>query len=134
MKYLLDTNICVYLLRRLSPGVRERFETHPIEDVAISAITVAELQYGVSKSRAAVENQEALTEFLLPLTILPFDESAAVSFGAIRASLERQGQPIGPYDMLIAAQAVARGLTLVTNNTREFARVPRLTVEDWTRT
>ncbi len=134
MKYLLDTNICVYLLRRISPGVRERFEAHPIEDVGVSAITVVELQYGVSKSRSPAENQEALTEFLVPLTVLPFDGSEASAFGAIRATLERQGQPLGPYDLLIAAQALTHGLTLVTNNTREFARVPDLAVDDWTRT
>ena len=132
MKYLLDTNICIYLIKRSSSAVRRRLEAQAIEDIGVSAITVAELQYGVSKSRAPQRNQDALDEFLLPVGILPFDAAAAVTFGAIRATLESERQVIGPYDLLIAACALSNSLTLVTNNMAEFARVPRLLIEDWT--
>ncbi len=132
MKYLLDTNTCIYLIRQSSSAVRRRLEAHPIEDVAISAITLGELQYGVARSRAPETNQAALDQFLVPLTVLPFDARAAAIFGSIRAALEGQGRTIGPYDLLIAACALSTETTVVTNNLREFARVPGLLVEDWT--
>jgi tRNA(fMet)-specific endonuclease VapC len=132
MKYLLDTNTCIYLIRQSSPAVRRRLEAHPIEEVAVSAITLGELQHGVARSRTPDANQAALDQFLLPLTVLPFDYRAAAIFGPVRVALERQGQTIGPYDLLIAACALSAGLTVVTNNIREFARVPGLLVEDWT--
>ena len=94
---------------------------------------VAKLRYGIAKSRYVAQNQQALDYFLLPLTILPFDEKAAMTYGEIRAFLEAQGTPIGAIDTLLAAQAVSCRLILVTNNVREFARVPGLTVEDWSR-
>jgi tRNA(fMet)-specific endonuclease VapC len=131
MNYLLDTNICVLLIRQKSSQILARLTSHPITDIGISAITVAELQYGVQKSSHPSQNQQALDQFLLPLTIVPFDEQDAVAYGQIRTYLEAQGLPIGALDTLIAAQAVQYNLILVTNNAREFARVPGLTLEDW---
>jgi len=132
VKYLLDTNICIFLIRHKSSAVLARLKRHAITDVAIAAVTAAELQYGVHKSARPQQNQQALDQFLVPLTILPFDESAAAAYGLIRAYLEKQGTPIGALDTLIAAQAVSQNLIMVTNNVREFVRVPDLIVEDWT--
>jgi tRNA(fMet)-specific endonuclease VapC len=133
MNYLLDTNICVLLIRQKSQQVLTKLTSYPITDIGISAITVAELQYGVQKSSRPAQNQQALDQFLLPLTIIPFDENDAVAYGQIRTDLEAQGLPIGALDTLIAAQAVQYNLILVTNNVREFARIPGLALEDWTK-
>ncbi|MFL5800263.1 MAG: type II toxin-antitoxin system VapC family toxin [Roseiflexaceae bacterium] len=133
MNYLLDTNICVLLIRQKSPQVLAKLTSHAITDMALSAMTVAELQYGVQKSSQPAQNQQALEQFLLPLTILAFDAGDAIVYGQIRADLETQGLPIGALDTLIAAQAVRYNLILVTNNVREFARVPSLAIEDWTK-
>jgi tRNA(fMet)-specific endonuclease VapC len=132
MMFLLDTNICILLIRQKSTQVLATLTSYAITDIGISAITVAELQYGVQRSTKQSQNQQALDQFLLPLTILPFDDGTALQYGRIRAYLEAQGLPIGALDTLIAAQAVQHNLTLVTNNIREFSRVPGLTVEDWT--
>lgn len=133
MNYLLDTNICVLLIRQKSPQVLAKLTSHSITDIGLSALTVAELQYGVQKSSQPDQNQQALDQFLLPLTSIPFDEQDALAYGQIRATLEAQGLPIGAVDTLIAAQAVRYNLTLVTNNVREFARIPNLAIEDWTK-
>jgi tRNA(fMet)-specific endonuclease VapC len=133
VNYLLDTNICVLLIRQKSPQVLTKLTSHAITDIALSAMTVAELRYGVQKSSQPAQNQQALDQFLVPLTILPFDESDAIVYGQIRADLEAQGLPIGALDTLIAAQAIRYNLILVTNNVREFARVPSLAIEDWTK-
>jgi tRNA(fMet)-specific endonuclease VapC len=133
MNYLLDTNICVLLIRQKSPQVLAKLTSYALTDIGISAITVAELQYGVQKSSRPTLNQPALDQFLLPLNIIPFDEQDAIVYGHIRARLEAQGLPIGALDTLIAAQALQYNLILVTNNVREFARVAGLTVEDWTK-
>jgi tRNA(fMet)-specific endonuclease VapC len=133
MNYLLDTNICVLLIRQKSPRVLTKLTSLPITDIGISAITVAELQYGVQKSSHPAQNQQALDQFLLPLTIIPFDENDAAAYGQIRTNLEAQGLPIGALDTLIAAQAVQYNLILVTSNVREFARIPSLVIEDWTK-
>jgi tRNA(fMet)-specific endonuclease VapC len=133
MRYLLDTNICVLLIRQKSKQVLQKLTQHALTDIVVSTLTVAELQYGVQKSAQPSQNQHALDHFLLPLAILPFDEHVAVTYGEIRAYLEAQGTPIGAIDTLLAAQALSYNLILVTNNTREFARVPGLTVEDWTK-
>ena len=133
MNYLLDTNICVLLIRQKSPSILAHLTTYGIVDVGISSITAAELQYGVHKSSQVYQNQQALDQFLLPLTILPFDAAAALSYGQIRADLERRGLPIGSLDTLIAAHALSAQLTLVTNNVREFSRVAGLKIEDWTK-
>jgi len=129
--YLLDTNICIYVIQHKPPEVRQHFEQHHIRDIAVSAITVAELQYGVEKSQQRARNQHALDQFLLPLTIIDFDHAAAQAYGKIRSTLEQCGTPIGALDLQIAAIALSRNLIVVTNNTREFARVPGLTVENW---
>jgi len=133
MIYLLDTNICVLLIRQKSPQVLTKLTSYSITDIALSAMTVAELQYGVQKSSQLAQNQQALDQFLLPLTILPFDADDAIVYEQIRADLEAQGVPIGAMDTLIAAQAVHYNLILVTNNLREFARVSNLAIEDWTK-
>lgn len=133
MKYLLDTNICVYLIRQKPPALLQRFADYAVADIGVTAITVAELTYGVQRSNRPAQNAQALQQFILPLALLDFDYDAAVAYGSIRAELEEAGTPIGSLDTLIAAQALAHHLILVTNNTREFARVPRLLLEDWTR-
>jgi tRNA(fMet)-specific endonuclease VapC len=131
MRVLLDTNICIYMIKNKPPEVRKHFERFVPGDIAISSITVAELQYGVEKSAAREKNSLALEAFLLPLEIDPFDTESALAYGKIRAELERQGQPIGSMDMLIAAQAIAQGFTLITHNLKEFARIPGLRYETW---
>jgi tRNA(fMet)-specific endonuclease VapC len=133
MRYLLDTNTCVALIRQRPPEVLSRITTHQITDIAISTVTIAELQYGVNKSTKAQQNQQALQQFLIPFNILDFDYAAAQAYGPIRATLEAQGTPIGPLDTLIAAQAVAHSLVLATNNTKEFSCIPHLVLEDWTK-
>lgn len=132
MKYMLDTNICITLIRSRSTSLVQRLSTHRLTDVTLSSITVAELADGVQYSQHSQRNQAALDNFLLPLTILDFDFDAAIQFATLRAHLEAHGMVIGVYDMLIAAHALSRDLTIVTNNVREFNRVPSLVVEDWT--
>jgi tRNA(fMet)-specific endonuclease VapC len=129
-RYLLDTNTCIYIINRRPPQVFERFEGLKLGDVAISSITGAELQYGVAKSGSA-RNEAALAKFLAPLDVLPFDEAAMHRYGPLRGLLERQGTPIGALDLLIAAHGLALGVTLVTNNQREFQRVPDLRLDNW---
>ena len=131
MRVLLDTNICIYMIKNKPPEVRKHFEQFVPGDIAISSITVAELQYGVEKSAAREKNALALEAFLLPLEIVSFDSDSAIAYGKIRAGLERQGMPIGGMDMLIAAQAIAQGFTLVTHNLKEFSRVSGLKCETW---
>jgi len=131
MKYLLDTNICIYLIKKNPPQVLQQFRSHSVGDIGVSSITVAELQYGVQKSQYTEQNQRALEQFLVPLVVASFDEQAAVEYGKIRAALEAQGTPIGALDMLIAAHALSLGATLVTNNVREFSRVPGLQLVNW---
>lgn len=129
--FLLDTNICLYIIKGRHQQVLARLQSLEISSVGISTITLSELEYGVSKSTKPAQNKLALAGFVAPLEILPFDDQAALRYGQIRAHLERQGTPTGPLDTLIAAHALALGCKLVTNNTREFARVPNLTVESW---
>ena len=132
MTYLIDTNICIYLVREKDLELTQRFEEHRPYDIGVSAVTVAELQYGVAKSRQVERNRRALLRFLTPFEILPFDDKDAELFGILRARLEAEGRTIGPYDLELAAQALARGLILVTNNEGEFRRIPGLPVENWT--
>ncbi len=131
MRFLLDTNICIYLINRKPRSVIERLRSRQPYDVAISTITIAELEYGISRSNSPDRNRIALLEFLIPFSILDFDQLAAVNYGSIRCSLETEGRPIGPMDLLLAAQAKSRDLILVTNNEREFDRVTGLKVENW---
>lgn len=131
MKLMLDTNICIYIIKRRPPAVLERFKQYEIGDIAISAITLSELRYGVAKSREREGNAVALDQFVTPLEILPYDEVAAQAYGTIRATLEQAGTPIGAMNLLIASHAVSQRLPLVTNNTREFSRVQGLVLQNW---
>jgi tRNA(fMet)-specific endonuclease VapC len=131
MRYLLDTNICVDLIRHRSAGLLQKLTSLPVGEAGVSSITAAELQYGLRKSRRPEQNAEALAMFLAPLPIAGFDYAAAETYGRIRAHLERTGAPIGPLDTLIAAHAASLDAILVTNNAGKFSRVPDLHVEDW---
>ena len=131
MAYLLDTNICIYLTKNQPARVKEKFLSIDKKLIFISSITVAELEYGVEKSAYLKKNEEALREFLSEITIINFDAPAAAHYGNIRASLEKQGTPIGSNDLLIAAIAKCADLTLITNNEREFGRVAGLKIENW---
>lgn len=131
MTYMLDTNICIYAIQNKPESVLQRFKGALDDGICISSITLAELQYGVQHSKAKEKNEQALLRFLAPLSILPFGQMAAAVYGEIRAYLQRQGRLIGPLDMLIAAHAKSEHIILVTNNTREFERVPGLTLENW---
>ena len=132
MKYLLDTNICIYIINEKQKKVLRKFEQYPVHEFGISSITHAELQYGVEKSKNKDTNQNALDEFLLPLTILPFHGKKLVTcYGEIRALLESKGKTIGPLDMLIAAHALGLHLTIISNNIKEFSRIPNLKCENW---
>jgi len=128
---LLDTNICIYIIKRKPVEVLGRFQQYHPGEIGISSITLAELQYGVAKSQAQQRNAEALSEFLIPLEVLPFGESATQVYGEIRTILERQGNIIGAMDLLIAAHALSLEATLATNNVKELARVPDLKIENW---
>ncbi|MGF1495131.1 MAG: type II toxin-antitoxin system VapC family toxin [Microcoleaceae cyanobacterium] len=131
MRYLLDTNICIYLIKQKPPQVLERFQTLALSDVGISSITVAELEYGIYKSQQQEKNHNALMQFLIPLEIVDFDQAAATIYGSIRSDLERRGLVIGSMDMLIAAHAISLGVVLVSNNAREFSRITNLSLENW---
>lgn len=131
MKFLLDTNICIHIIKHKPPSVFARFQDFTPQDLCISAITLAELEYGAEKSSFPEKNRLALAMFLSGITVLPFDDAAAAEYGRLRAQLEKAGTPIGANDMLIAAQALSLRLPIVTNNTREFLRVEGLSVENW---
>ncbi len=131
MYYLLDTNICIYLIKKHSLEILAQFSRHAPQDVAISTITLFELQYGVEKSQYRQRSEDALAKFLLPLNLIDLDHLAAVEAAAIRAQLEKKGISIGPYDLLIAGLARSRDMTLVTNNIKEFKRIVGLRLENW---
>lgn len=128
---MLDTNICIYTINKKPVDVLNRFKQEIPKGLCISAITLAELKHGVEKSANPARNELALAQLLTALTVIPFDDLAAIEYGKICAYLQKQGKPIGTMDMLIAASALAAGITLVTNNTREFERVPNLSLENW---
>jgi tRNA(fMet)-specific endonuclease VapC len=127
---LLDTNICIHVINARPPGVLERFRQHRMGEIGLCSVVAAELAYGVAKS-GSPRNRQALEMFLAPLIILPFDEAALWAYGDLRSELERKGTPIGALDTMIGAHALSQQSTLVTNNTREFARVPGLALENW---
>ncbi len=131
MKYMLDTNIIAYAVNRRPEVVLSRLMAHDPEEICISAVTMAELEYGVCKSSRPEQNRLALMAFLARIRVLPFDADAAREYGGIRDALTKRGTPIGANDLLIAAHAKALGLILVTNNTREFERVEGLALENW---
>ena len=130
MKYLLDTNTCVFLMKNIA-SVVEQYKLCKHEGIAISSITAAELYYGVYNSADPMKNGSNLANFLIGLDILAFDSAAAAEYGRIRTVLRKQGTPIGPLDMLIAAHTKSKGLIIVTDNTREFARVEGLEIRNW---
>ena len=129
--YLLDTNICIYFMKNMYPELTEKLLSTDPASLLISSVTVYELEYGAEKSNWGEKSRQRLALFLAPFKILPFTADDAVTAGKIRACLEKQGKPIGPYDIQIAAQAFTRDITLVTHNTGEFSRVPKLKLEDW---
>jgi len=127
---LLDTNICIYIINAKPAAVLQRFKRYRMGEIGLCSVVAAELAFGVAKSGSA-RNRQALEMFLAPLAILPFAEPAFWAYGDLRADLERRGTPIGSLDTMIAAHALSQQATLVTNNTREFAQVPDLHVENW---
>lgn len=131
MRYMLDTNICIYSIKHKPEQVFLRLQEHEPADICISSVTYAELVHGVEKSQAIEKNRLALALLLSNIEILNFDANAAESYGKIRADLEKQGTPIGPLDIMIAGHAKSLNYTVVTNNTKEFNRVPGLKFENW---
>ena len=131
MRYMLDTDICVYIIKQRSESVLRNLRENMDEGIAISAITLAELECGVQKSANPGKNTLALNQVLSILSVLPFDDMAAYEYGKVRADLERKGTPIGPLDTQIASHAKALGMIIVTNNVREFSRVEGLAIENW---
>ena len=128
---LLDTNVCIYFMKNAHPQLTEKLLSCDPADLLISAVTVYELEYGAEKSSWGESNRQKLAMFLAPFNVIPFTADDAVFAGKIRGYLERKGTPIGPYDIQIAAQALARDIPVITHNTGEFERVPNLKVEDW---
>jgi tRNA(fMet)-specific endonuclease VapC len=131
MKVMLDTNTCIAFIKRKPPQVLERFNAYKVGEIGISWVTLAELEFGVAKSQHLEKNQAALDEFVLPLEIANFDREVARVYGRVRATLEKKGTLIGSLDMMIGAHALTLGVTLATNNGREFSRIKGLTVVDW---
>ncbi len=131
MKLLLDTDVCIYLIKARSEAILARLADYEVGEVGLSSITVAELCFGVANSSEVDRNREALQRFLLSFTISPFEHEAAIAYGRVRADLQRAGQPIGPLDTLIGAHALALGVVLATGNEREFSRIQGLEVQRW---
>ena len=131
IKYLIDTNICIYIMNKRPIGIIHKFKQFEVGEIGVSTITVSELQYGVVKSKNRKLNKQRVEDFLSPLEIIPYDEIAANTYGDIRNKLEKRGESIGPLDMLIAAHALSRNLVLITNNEKEFKRVKNLKVKNW---
>ncbi len=131
MRYMLDTNICIYAIKNKPEQVFIRLQEHEPKEVCISSVTYAELVHGVEKSKAIEKNRVALAILLANIEIMNFDSLAAESYGKIRADLEKAGTPIDPLDMMIAGHAMSLGYTVVTNNMKEFERVKGLSIENW---
>jgi tRNA(fMet)-specific endonuclease VapC len=131
MKLMLDTNICIYLIKEHPAPVLDRFAAHPVGDIGVSVITLAELEYGVAKSSRPARNRAALDQFVSPLEVASFDRPAATAYGRLRALLDKRGQPIGSMDLLLAAHAISLDVRLITHNVKEFGKVPGLRIEDW---
>ena len=133
MKYLLDTNICIYIINKRPSSVLKTIRSKHPDEISISSITIAELHYGAERSQNPHQNRIAILEFLIPFILLDFDQRAASCYGSIRKKLEAMGTPIGPMDLLIASQAAAYNLILVTNNIKEFKRIDNLRLQNWLR-
>ncbi len=131
IKYLIDTNICIYIMNKRPIEIIHKFKQFGIGEIGVSTITVSELQYGVVKSKNRKLNKQRVEEFLAPLEIIPYDEIAANTYGDMRHKLEKRGGLIGPLDLLIAAHALSKNLVLITNNEKEFKRVKNLKVRNW---
>ena len=131
MRFMLDTNICLYMIKGKPPQILSRLKNFNLGDLSVSSITLSELEYGVAKSSKPQQNRDALDAFLAPLEIFPFNGEAAYRYGQIRAFLEKEGKLIGAMDMLIGAHAVSASMTLVTNSIKEFCRIPGLRLENW---
>jgi tRNA(fMet)-specific endonuclease VapC len=129
--YLLDTNICIFAIKKKSQKVIDRIAGNLSEGIFISSLTIAEMEYGISNSMYPEKNRMSLLEFISIFDILNFTEPDAIPYGMLKADLKSSGQLIGPIDMLIASQAISNNLTLVTNNTKEFCRVKDLKLVDW---
>ena len=129
--FLIDTNICIYIINDHPPEVIQKFREIGVGNIGISSITVSELQYGACKSKQIKKSLKRLDEFLSPFEVLAYDENASNYYGKFRSNLEKQGNVIGPLDMLIAAHALSENLTLITNNEKEFNRVKALKVDNW---
>ncbi|MBM1200133.1 type II toxin-antitoxin system tRNA(fMet)-specific endonuclease VapC [Pseudomonas fragi] len=130
LKFMLDTNICIFVIKNRPEYVRSYFRVHEGQ-LCISTVTLMELIYGAEKSSNPEQNLRVIEGFAARLEVLAYDQFAAIHTGQLRAELARTGKPIGPYDQMIAGHARSQGLILVTNNTREFERVPGLRIEDW---
>jgi tRNA(fMet)-specific endonuclease VapC len=133
MAFMLDANTCVDLIRQRNEKVFRRLKQRQPDELCVSSVTLSELEYGAARSSDPARNRLALAEFMTPLRVMPYDDMAAAAYGPLRAELERKGLPIGPLDTLIAAHALSLGMTLVTDNEREFARVAGLRVQNWAR-
>lgn len=131
MEFMLDTNTCIYIIKRKPPEVIDRLKQTEISKIGISSITLSELTYGVSKSSRPEQNRIALAQFIAPLEVLPYNDDASQYYGDLRAHLEKLGTPIGALDMLIGAHALSIACTLVTNNEKEFVRIPELKIVNW---
>ncbi|GMV33819.1 MAG: type II toxin-antitoxin system VapC family toxin [Chloroflexi bacterium CFX1] len=131
MKYMLDTNICIGLIRQKPQKLIGRLMQCEPGDVGVSSITIAELAHGAYKSNQVEQNLSALDQFLLPIEVVDFDQRASSTYGFVRAHLEKEGKIIGSMDLLIGAHALSLGVVLVTNNVIEFQRIPKLRIEDW---
>jgi len=131
IKYMLDTNICIYIIKQKPENVIERFRQTSVSDIGVSSITLSELEYGVMKSAKPEQNKLALAQFMAPIDIYAYDDVAAQHYGKIRAQLEKKGTPIGSLDMLIAAHALSIDSVLITNDESEFKRVSNLKIENW---
>lgn len=129
--YLLDTNICIYAIKKKSEALLEKLARNVENGILISSLTVAELEFGVSNSNFPEKNRFSLLEFLSIFTILDFRETDAIPYGEIKTCLRKKGTIIGPIDLLLAAQALSNDLVFVTNNTKEFSRIENLIIEDW---
>jgi tRNA(fMet)-specific endonuclease VapC len=133
MKYILDTNICIYIIKKKPEDVIKHFLKMKPDSIGISNITISELYYGVAKSSKPNENTVALEQFLFSLIEIDFNKIDAIAYGTIRAQLEKEGKIIGAMDLLVASQAISRNLILVTNNEKEFSRIKNLQIENWTK-
>jgi len=131
MQYLLDTNICIYIIKKSPRSVLDRLREHAPKKIAISTVTLFELYYGAAKSQSRQQTEDALAKFFVPFSIIDVDRSAAAEAAIIRARLEERGTPLGPYDLLIAGVARAWNMVLVTNNIREFERIENMRLENW---